>query len=132
MGRYNVKIILISVCISFLSCSFDQNNLRPILNLKGNYFLADNPSYSNDGLMIVYTKNNEFYEIISSNCTAFYRNDSTILFSKRTYLESNEIEYYYLKVDSIQTNNPVLISRNTFFKQIQKLEEVKIPISMHN
>jgi len=118
-------MLLFSV-LSISSCSFDHDDMRIISKIDGNYYLAEHPGYSNDGNMIVYTKDKEMFQVLSPNCSAVYKGSGIVFFIKR--VDSNNVEYYRLKTkDSLgngQANSPVVIDKVDFFKNIGNLVEI--------
>ena len=128
MKHHFVAVILLFFCAMMMSCAFEQDNFRIISNIEGNYYLTDDPTNPNDGLKIVYTKDKQFYQTLSSNCFDIYFGVGSILFSTKAFSKSIEVEHYYIKTDSASSdyNTPILITDVSFFKQIKRLKELKI------
>src|SRR4051812_16126778 len=132
MGFNHSKIILILLTI-LPSCSFDPENMKIVSKISDNYYAAENVGYSNEGIMIVFSKDKESFQVLSSNCIEIYQKDTSIFYiSNWNPKDTSAYEYYYLKMNNAGNNTseePRLIDKNSYLKRTKDASKVILSIT---
>lgn len=123
MGRHYTEPVLFVLCFLCTSCAFDPGNPK-LHGIAGNYYAIIDPTSPNNGLQIVYTKDNEFFKDIASNCQSIYADSNEIIFSKGFFTgDTTNIRYYTI---DMAVKSVKKIDSASFKRKMLRLKKVQI------
>lgn len=124
MGRNYSTAIAVCLSCSILSCAFDPKE-PTLYKLGGNYYASIDSNALNDGVSIIYTKDNVLFQIVALNCQSIYT-DSVNVFYSISLVKRDTINVKFFKINAIYEKDVEEVDATSFEKAVKNLSKVKL------